>query len=119
LRKSNVPLKKTIRPQDFARLCRKLDLGEQYQKHINHFYWPKTTTGAPRRQFAADSALRERYELQVKAHIAFMKGEIDQSAFDLLISLGETPRWKGKPVRCCRLEMLDIAVPQQQTQNDT
>ncbi|NWB94017.1 dermonecrotic toxin domain-containing protein [Pseudomonas agarici] len=102
LRKTGGLLKRPITPPDFAALCRRLDLGGQYQKHLERHLGPLFDTLFEQ---------HERDELAVQAQIALMKGVLDLSADRMLHSLldpAQTPRWDNRPVQCSYLTLLDF-----------
>jgi len=109
-RKSTAVLKKPITPPDFAAVCRRLDLGGQYKRHIEHFLLP-TERNRPSPHFKILFEQQERDELAVQAEIALIKGNLDQSAYQMLQSLldpARTPRWDNRPVHCHSLTLLDF-----------
>lgn len=74
----------------FMKLCRQLDLGEQYQTHLNSVFAPSAdeiSTGAPDpeqiRQALNDHPLKA---LQVQAHIARMRGTLSEAAYLTVLS---------------------------------
>lgn len=71
----------SIEPHEFASLCRDLDLGQQYQDHIDLLLqWlqrPGDAPGTGRAEVAARVKLLERATLHVHAHVALLKGDID------------------------------------------
>lgn len=74
----------------FMQLCRRLDLGEQYQTHLNSVFAPSTeavmrgTPGSEQiMQALNDSAL---YKMLVEVHIARMKGKLSPAAYLAVLS---------------------------------
>ncbi|WP_277962149.1 NEL-type E3 ubiquitin ligase domain-containing protein [Pseudomonas sp. RIT-To-2] len=71
----------SIEPHEFASLCREMDLGRQYQDHIELLLqWlqrPGDAAGTGRAEVAARVKLLERATLHVHAHVALLKGDID------------------------------------------
>ncbi|MCP3751964.1 DUF6543 domain-containing protein [Pseudomonas sp. SBB6] len=96
-----------IAPQAFAHLCHDLDLGGQYQRHLNEvFEHPRSS--ARRRTLAI-----ELYKdlLRVRLQVAFLKQQISEQARAVLLELvqgAQAPRWGGKPVRCSQLSMFGV-----------
>ncbi|WP_191486621.1 dermonecrotic toxin domain-containing protein [Pseudomonas sp. FEN] len=113
LRASTDDLKKPITPADFAALCRQLDLGGQYKQHVERFLLP-TDQGRPSPIYRMLFEQQERDELAVQTEIAQLKGNLDQSAYQMLQSLldpKQSPRWDNHPVRCSYLTLLDFPNP--------
>ncbi|MGE8185967.1 NEL-type E3 ubiquitin ligase domain-containing protein [Pseudomonas sp. NPDC086278] len=75
--------KSSIKPDAFARLCRKLDLGKQYQEHLSAVFDSPETSATVREQTIAASKDR----LRVQAHIARMKSNINESAYAALLAI--------------------------------
>jgi len=69
-----------IEPHEFAQLCRTLDLGKQYQTHLNTVFEPHTSTGAVRQ--ACTSHAQRCFD--VDRHMALMKKHIDNDVFRML-----------------------------------
>ena len=110
LRKSTAALKKPITPPDFAAVCRRLDLGGQYKRYIEHFLL-RTARNHPSPLYKTLFEHQERDELAVQAEIALIKGNLDQSAYQMLHSLldpTQTTRWDNRPVHCYSLTLLDF-----------
>ncbi|WP_040069481.1 dermonecrotic toxin domain-containing protein [Pseudomonas batumici] len=110
LRKSTALLKKPITPPDFATVCRRLDLGGQYKRHVEHFFL-RTERNRPSPLFKTLFEQQERDELAVQAEIALIKGNLDPSAYQMLQGLldpTQTPRWDNHPVHCSYLTLLDF-----------
>ncbi|WP_224450867.1 MULTISPECIES: NEL-type E3 ubiquitin ligase domain-containing protein [unclassified Pseudomonas] len=74
-----------IKPEEFAKLCRSLDLGKQYQDHINTIF--------------KEDNLHDKYvafakdQFEVDVHIAFMKKHISADVYTLLkaVRRGDVP----------------------------
>lgn len=110
LRTSTTALKKTITPANFAALCRQLDLGGQYQQHVERFLLPKERgRSSPRYNIVFEQQARD--ELALEAEIALLKGHLDTSAYQMLQSLVDSTqvtRWDQQPVKCYTLTLLDF-----------
>ncbi len=114
LRENQVVLKKPITLQGFALLCRRLDLGGEYKKHIESFLLRKNASGQRDDEFQRLFVASETSELAVQADIALMKGHIDEAAYRMLKSLvnGESrPAWGSETVQCHDVTMLDVSIP--------
>ena len=93
-----------IEPGRFARLCHELDLGGQYQQHLQQVFEAPET----RDQIRTHAIDVSKDQLRVQMQIAFMKGDISAQARQMLTDLlhGErAAHLNGKPVRCWRMEM--------------
>jgi len=87
----------SIKPHEFAQLCRTLDLGKQYQAHV------KTVLEAEPLRVKHQAYAKDRFE--VDSHIAFMQKHISKDVYDMLklvkdsassIKLGNnTPGYQG------------------------
>jgi len=93
--------------EKFATLCRKLDIGAQYQQHIRSLLVP------------ADNAVRERLEQDYMAHekaafneamlIALLKNDLDSHAYGVLREVRdgqENILYKNRPLKAHRLSLL-------------
>ncbi|WP_191487995.1 NEL-type E3 ubiquitin ligase domain-containing protein [Pseudomonas sp. FEN] len=102
----------SLTPEDFARLCRTLDLGRLYQAHVDSVFNPSSQS--PGNRASSVKALFADYDKQalaVTADIAYMKGQIALAVYDLLMALlkGETGlKLAGELVHCSRMKMFDI-----------
>ncbi len=79
-----------ITPNKFAILCRELDLGARYQRHIGEALAlpAKPRTGEPvdARATSADIRQLKVLDMQVALHIAYLKKHITQGVYSLLLS---------------------------------
>ncbi|HEX8596632.1 MAG TPA: NEL-type E3 ubiquitin ligase domain-containing protein [Pseudomonas sp.] len=103
-----------IPPEQFAQLCRALDLGGRYQRHLDSIFKPASADGQPAELTAAAVAQAfmdsERDAVEVLAHIARMKGHLSQTGHEMLLEVVKPDgavQWNGKPVRYRQLHMLD------------
>lgn len=74
--------KLSIKPADFAGLCRELDLGKHYQNHLRAVFQTPGTAAVVRQRTMTASKDR----LRVQAHIARMKLDIDESVYVSLLA---------------------------------
>ncbi|NWA29845.1 hypothetical protein HX866_33740 [Pseudomonas gingeri] len=98
----------------FVELCRELDIGGQYDRHMSAVLLPKKPSGAADNRFRDQFELSERYELITQTHIALMKGHISRSTHQFLLAASQQERlsyWDGKPVSCCELQMFNFKTP--------
>ena len=101
-----------IEPVDFARLCRDLDIGGQYQTHLNGIFIPVDT--AAKHQLLYTFERHERHTLMLQSQIALMKGDISASTHTLLLAYcrgEENLLFNGFPLTCNALHMDDILFP--------
>lgn len=106
-RVDSVSSKIALDVERFAKLCRELDIGKQYQAHIkNSLKWDDA---------AAQDKLREVFvsckkaALKASTYIALRKGDIElkhQRAILQIISGSKTVRVDGKPVWCRGLSFM-------------
>lgn len=103
-----------IKPEQFAELVRTLDLGGQYQAHLDSLFKPVGESGQQQSQEALDVANAfmnsERDAIEVLAHIARMKDDIGDQVYPMLLEMvlpNGNPRWHGTAVRYRQLHMLD------------
>lgn len=97
-----------IDPGRFATLVRQLDLGRLYQAHLSEVFEGKATRTA----VASAVAEARRAQLRVLAHVARMKGHIDEQGFKVIDGLlqGRAERWGAGTVQCSRLNLLGSAL---------
>ncbi|QXI25866.1 dermonecrotic toxin domain-containing protein [Pseudomonas vanderleydeniana] len=112
LRTTSVPLRQAISPADFASLARRLDLGGQYQKHIEGFLL-SAAPGQPSR-YRPLFEQQQRDELALQAQIALLQGDLDEAAHQMLQRLldsTQAPTWNNRPITCNSLTLLDFSNP--------
>ncbi|NWA28309.1 hypothetical protein HX870_27750 [Pseudomonas gingeri] len=102
---SNRPLA----PEDFAWLCRTLDLGALYQTHIDSVLNPSPAKGTSsvQRHFAE----YDKQTLAVTADIAYLKGQITAVTYALLAELVKGQAGLtlgGERLHCSRMKMLGV-----------
>ncbi len=97
----------TLDPKRFASMCRSLDLGRRYQNHLDSVFKPEHKA----EQVAALFKRNDRAHFAVLAHIARMRGDIEQDGYRMLLQIAEasTPTWAGKTVRYHWLRLLGSA----------
>ncbi|MCX2891028.1 NEL-type E3 ubiquitin ligase domain-containing protein [Pseudomonas sp. DCB_BI] len=98
----------------FARFCRQVDLGGQYQRHLDAVLQPAAgfddSTGAPRLLAEA-----HREALLVDAYQAKLNGQLTQAELHLIVSLcadNTLGRLKGDLVVANRLQLLGFTIQQ-------
>ncbi|WP_426119389.1 NEL-type E3 ubiquitin ligase domain-containing protein [Pseudomonas sp. DSP3-2-2] len=95
-----------VDPNAFARMCRSLDLGGQYQTHLDSVFKLTAIAG----QIAEAFTLKERTRFEVLSHIARMKDDVSQEAYEVLLKVArndDRPVWRGGPVFFNTFEILD------------
>jgi hypothetical protein len=73
------PLKARLRIEQFIALCRELDLGARYQQHLREHVLPADSAGLQAQVIASQQAA-----LHAAAHLARLRGQIDEATFHLL-----------------------------------
>jgi len=73
----------SIQPHEFARLCRYLDLGKQYKKHVEGFFGSDSQLASLQESSVAFS----RDQFDVERHIAYMRGHISLDVYRMLESV--------------------------------
>jgi hypothetical protein len=95
----------------FKSLCRELDIGARYQRHLNEFLLSSNPV--------ANSVVRQKvilsqqHALSVAAHMCLMKKDIDQDAFNVVQGMVENRaelRWNGERVVYYNLGMLEVTL---------
>ena len=112
-----------LKPHYFAAVCRKLDLGAKYQTYLQTFLGVAPTGEANPNvtQLATESNLRllKTYDMQVDAHIAWLKKNITETAYKVLVAVLVAPsppasaasaRLDGKSVVCSSIHLLDTPI---------
>jgi hypothetical protein len=105
--------KSAVRPEHFARVCRELDIGKQYQMHISEVLDPPATTGttATRSAFQVKALIRsdDQSTFEAAVHIAYMKKIIRAGFHKDLLELGRAGSFKD--LICSHLTLDGIALP--------
>lgn len=95
-----------LAPHAFAHLCRRLDLGKQYQAHVEavcgvgRYKAPGQDLAPQKQRTLLKLHLRDR--LEVEAVTAFMKGDLSETAYQMLLqftqphSANQVPMWDGQ-----------------------
>ncbi|MCU1737427.1 MULTISPECIES: dermonecrotic toxin domain-containing protein [unclassified Pseudomonas] len=98
-----------VRPERFAALCRTLDLGGQYQAHINAVLNP--ADGIRKARVRRTWVRHLRHELSEALHLARMKDDVPADAYQMLMQWladqGDI-HLDGQRVRPSRLRMLGV-----------
>lgn len=104
-------LKQKLSIEQFQSLCRELNIGAAYLLHLNGLLLPSDK--------AASNILRNKVTfshksaLNVAAHMARIKKDIDQSAYDFIQGMLDDRaqlKWHGRTVNYYNLEIMDTRV---------
>jgi hypothetical protein len=80
-----------VQPARFIELCRGLDLGGQYQRHLHHVLHPVARPDVPGSLDSEDIKARiiehARLALRVECHIGRLKGMIDEAQYQALLKI--------------------------------
>lgn len=101
--------KLSIKPADFANLCRELNLGQQYQQHLSRVFETPATAAQVRRQMIEAN----KDTLRVHAHIARLRNTLSATAHATLLAILDAhpaPTLDGKPVAYSQLNLLGAQV---------
>ncbi|ADR60888.1 Leucine-rich repeat-containing protein [Pseudomonas putida BIRD-1] len=109
-----LPRHGTVKPPtsiEFAGLCRELDLGERYQRHLDAILTP---TGSAERlvSLLVDAT---RYTMLVDAYKARQEGTLDASELNVMVAVcekGKLPRLAGDLVQARQLKLLGCQIEQ-------
>jgi hypothetical protein len=105
--RGSLSLESAITLPAFAALCRSLDIGGQYQRHIKSVLLPETPQA--QRTLQQDSVASEKAAFHVAALIARLKGEISDHAFGTLNQVREDRAditLYDRPLHCHRLSLM-------------
>lgn len=96
----------------FAKLCRSLDLGGQYQTHLNSVLLAPTAQGASVAMLLGNA---QRQQMLVEAYRARQGGVLDDDELQMIVGLcrdGTPPRLQGDPVVARQLSLLGCNLEQ-------
>ncbi|WP_181004498.1 leucine-rich repeat domain-containing protein [Pseudomonas putida] len=97
-----------LEPEGFVRLCRKLDLGQQYQDHLHAVYQGTNQAEIERLWIQAN-----RQALKVQALIASLKGLLSRRGRDALVQLCNNerfPHYGEASLHCWRFSLFGIPI---------
>jgi|GEM_PF-942985 len=105
-----------LAPETFAAFCRRLDLGKQYQQHLNEVLKPLAAGSLSRDEAQASTAATLMFNLRdgldVEAVVARIKGNVLEPAYRMLLQItrpqqiNQPVQWSGETVRYCQLGLL-------------
>lgn len=87
----------TLKPEDFAQICRDLDLGFQYQRHLRRVFEPIDDNLPADDPYSKAHKLKElfsqnmRHEFTCALHMAYMKVEISITTYSSILRLLNSP----------------------------
>ncbi|WP_332766249.1 dermonecrotic toxin domain-containing protein [Pseudomonas koreensis] len=102
-----LPIKSAMPISDFQKLCRDLDLGAQYQKHLQSYLLPGEPLAESVLQYKVGQSQKD--ALVVAAHLALIQQNIDYDAYKMLLNLSEEKRplmLNGRSMQCADLSLL-------------
>ena len=102
----------------FARMCRSLDLGSQYQRHLNELFDPLLGSQARRTQDQVTKlfAQKEKDAFECAAHIALLRDKLTSSIYQSLLDLHREGRHSS--LLCSHLTINGVALPSVLVIND-
>jgi hypothetical protein len=106
-RQGKPTLDATIPLPEFAALCRRLDIGAQYQRHLDSFLRP--VTASAQKALQRDAVASDQASFKVAAMIALLKGDISHHAFGQLqgVCAGHANLMLyGRPMQSHRLSLM-------------
>lgn len=112
----NVP---GFHPELFAKLCRDLNVGEQYQWHLDSVFKPldnEFSTTDPRskaHKLKMSFSLNKRYEFLAELHVAYMKGHVTAEDYSFVLNdlLSTIQNRKDPQNTHSTLKIMDFEVP--------
>lgn len=109
---------KKITPEQFADVCRHVNLGRKYQDHLASVLEPDAAPGdaSDAARFNARSVFiqDDKAEMEVCARAALIKKTISEAACSTVVAVARQqpePRFNGELIRLERLTLLDVEIP--------
>ncbi|WP_434709638.1 hypothetical protein J3P75_06050 [Pseudomonas sp. R1-1] len=106
-----VPIKGAMPISDFQKLCRELDIGAQYKKHLESYLLPGEPLAESVLQYKVSQS--QQHALGAAAHLALIKEDIAYDAYKMILSLSENKpllMLNGRSLVCADLSLLDTAL---------
>jgi hypothetical protein len=102
-----VPIKGAMPISQFQTLCRDLDIGAQYKKHLESYLLPGEPLAESVLQYKVNESQKD--ALAVAAHLALILDDIQYDAYKMLLNLAEDKPLllNGRTMLCCDLSMLE------------
>jgi len=106
-------------PEKFARICRDLNLGEQYQSHLDSIFTPVEidyeVTDQRFKAFQLKVAFikNKRLEFSAELHVAFMKRHVTADNYNFILAelLNYALAWQDRPNVHSTLRVMGFEVP--------
>ncbi|MFY0731592.1 dermonecrotic toxin domain-containing protein [Pseudomonas sp. NFX15] len=101
-------LKHKLSIDQFKSLCRELNIGARYQRHLNEFLLSSNPVASSYLRYIVIRS--QKSALKVAAHMALINRDIDQQAHDAVQGMLDDPshaQWQGQPVGYYSLSMMD------------
>ncbi|MCO8311915.1 NEL-type E3 ubiquitin ligase domain-containing protein [Pseudomonas mandelii] len=103
-----LPIKHKMTIRQFHALCRELDIGALYKKHLESYLLPGESVAEAVMKYKVTESQKD--ALTVAAQLALTTGDIQYDAYKLMLDLAQDkPRLllNGKQMLCCDLSMMD------------
>ncbi|MHC8373540.1 dermonecrotic toxin domain-containing protein [Pseudomonas sp. MDT1-85] len=103
-----LPIKHKMTIRQFQALCRELDIGALYKKHLESYLLPGESVAEAVMKYKVTESQKD--ALTVAAQLALTTGDIQYDAYKLMLDLAQDkPRLllNGKQMLCCDLSMMD------------
>ena len=105
------PIKHKMRIDQFKTLCRDLNLGAQYERHLKSFLLPADRLASNVLRYRVTQS--QKSALKAAARMALMKKDLSQHAYAVvqdMLNEQKKPTWNGKAVSYYNLAMMDVAL---------
>ncbi|WP_336355357.1 dermonecrotic toxin domain-containing protein [Pseudomonas granadensis] len=102
-----VPIKGAMPINDFQKLCRELDIGAQYKKHLESYLLPDEPLAESVLQYKVSQSQKD--ALVVAAQLALIKDDIAYDAYKMILGLSENKpllMLNGRSLVCADLSLL-------------
>ncbi|MFG6205455.1 dermonecrotic toxin domain-containing protein [Pseudomonas retamae] len=106
-----LPIKSAMPISDFQKLCRDLDLGAQYKKHLESYLLPGEPLAESVLQYKVSQSQQD--ALGAAAQLALIKDDIAYDAYKMILSLSENKpllMLNGRSLAYADLSLLDTAL---------
>lgn len=116
-----------LKPEDFAVICRNLDLGTQYQMHLGRVFeppddpWPSGDPRSIRHKTNRLFSLNKQYAFSSALHLAYMKNQISATHYMFMVDLlsgvstlpsGGHPRHSTLMIMACEVPGIVLIWPE-------
>lgn len=109
---------KNIAPEQFADVCRHLNIGLKYQDHLQEVLEPESAPGqaphAPRTNARSLFIANDLADMALYARAAFLRERIGKIALDAvldLVSRRSAAQFAGQPIKCEVLTLFGVEIP--------